>query len=62
MHVNFGIMPPFEQKIRNKKERYAAYASRGKRTLQRYCDEVLGWDKPAEPAESDKVFESGESN
>ncbi len=62
MHVNFGIMPPFEQKIRNKKERYAAYASRGKRALQRYCDEVLGWDKPAEPAESDKVFESGESN
>lgn len=62
MHVNFGIMPPFEQKIRNKKERYAAYASRGKQALQRYCDEVLGWSKSAEPTESDKVFESDGSN
>ena len=29
MHVNFGIMEPFEQRIRNKRERYAAYARRG---------------------------------
>lgn len=29
MHVNFGIMPPFEQRIKNKQQRYAAYARRG---------------------------------
>lgn len=41
MHVNFGIMPPFEPKIRNKKERYAAYALRGKQALDHYCDNEL---------------------
>ena len=41
MHVNFGIMPPFEPKIRNKKERYAAYALRGKQALSHYCDNDL---------------------
>lgn len=41
MHVNFGIMPPFEPKIRNKRERYAAYAARGKMALQDYCEKEL---------------------
>ena len=41
MHVNFGIMPPFEPKIRNKRERYAAYAARGKKALQDYCEKDL---------------------
>lgn len=36
MHVNFGILKPFEQKIKNKKERYAAYAERGKEMLDDY--------------------------
>jgi methylenetetrahydrofolate--tRNA-(uracil-5-)-methyltransferase len=27
-HVNFGILPPLEQKVRGKRERYAAYSSR----------------------------------
>ena len=36
MHVNFGIMPPLEVRIKNKKERYAAYASRGKEAMERY--------------------------
>lgn len=27
-HVNFGILPPMEQKVRGKRERYAAYSSR----------------------------------
>lgn len=38
MHVNFGIMKPFEKKIRNKRERYAAYASRGDEALQGYVE------------------------
>lgn len=36
MHVNFGIMDPLEQKIRNKQQRYAAYAQRGARALEDY--------------------------
>lgn len=38
MHVNFGIMRPFEKKIRNKRERYAAYAARGDEALQGYVE------------------------
>lgn len=36
MHVNFGIIRPLEQKVRNKRERYAAYAQRGAAALERY--------------------------
>lgn len=36
MHVNFGIMRPFEQRIRNKKERYRAYAERANAALAQY--------------------------
>lgn len=36
MHVNFGIMPPLSQRIRNKRERYAAYARRGEEALASY--------------------------
>ncbi|MDE8703051.1 methylenetetrahydrofolate--tRNA-(uracil(54)-C(5))-methyltransferase (FADH(2)-oxidizing) TrmFO [Adlercreutzia equolifaciens] len=36
MHVNFGIMCPFEQRIRNKKERYRAYADRANAALADY--------------------------
>lgn len=39
-HVNFGIMEPLEQKIRNKKDRYAAYAQRGAEALRRYKAEL----------------------
>ena len=35
-HVNFGIMAPLEQKVRNKRDRYAAYARRGAATLESY--------------------------
>lgn len=35
-HVNFGIMRPFEQRIRNKRDRYAAYAARGNQALRSY--------------------------
>lgn len=37
MHVNFGIMPPLSAPIRNKRERYAAYAERGREALASYC-------------------------
>ncbi len=36
MHVNFGIMPPLERPIKNKRERYQAYAKRGEAALQSY--------------------------
>ena len=38
MHVNFGIMPPLEQHIRNKQQRYAAYAARGTETMREYAE------------------------
>lgn len=40
MHVNFGIMEPLPQRIRNKRERYAAYAERGQDALARYREEL----------------------
>lgn len=36
MHVNFGIIKPLEQKVRNKRDRYAAYAQRGAEALGGY--------------------------
>lgn len=40
MHVNFGILRPFEKKIKNKRERYAAYAQRGKEALDAYVESL----------------------
>lgn len=40
MHVNFGIMAPLDQHIRNKRDRYAAYAERGERALLAYRDSL----------------------
>lgn len=40
MHVNFGIFPPLPQKVRNKRERYAAYAERGRRAMEGYAAEL----------------------
>ena len=28
MHVNFGLIPPLEPRVRGKRDRYAAYAAR----------------------------------
>lgn len=36
MHVNFGILKPLDQHIRNKGMRYAAYAERGSRAMEDY--------------------------
>lgn len=51
MHVNFGIMPPLPQKIRNKRERYAAYAARGAHSLESYVGELSRAGVPMELAE-----------
>lgn len=40
MHVNFGIMPPLEHPIRNKQQRYEAYALRGQEALSRWMSEL----------------------
>ena len=40
MHVNFGIVEPLEQKVRNKRDRYAAYAERGTMALDSYLREL----------------------
>ncbi|MBQ9021272.1 MAG: methylenetetrahydrofolate--tRNA-(uracil(54)-C(5))-methyltransferase (FADH(2)-oxidizing) TrmFO [Eggerthellaceae bacterium] len=41
MHVNFGIMPPLDHTIKNKKERYAAYAQRAMKAIDQYASQVL---------------------
>lgn len=40
MHVNFGIMPPLSQPVRNKGKRYEAYAQRGGQALEAYCADL----------------------
>ena len=61
MHVNFGILPPFEQRIRNKQERYARYAERGKAALSDYLDSFA--DKGLSPLLSETAaFERPEGN
>lgn len=40
MHVNFGILPPFEKRIRNKQERYERYAQRGQEALAGYLEKL----------------------
>jgi len=34
MHVNFGIVPPLEPRVKGKRERYAAYSSRARAALE----------------------------
>ena len=40
MHVNFGILKPLDQHIRNKGMRYAAYAERGARAMEGYVADI----------------------
>ena len=40
MHVNFGILKPLDQHIRNKGMRYAAYAERGSRVMEGYVADI----------------------
>lgn len=44
MHVNFGIMEPLVPPVRNKGERYKAYAARGLRALAFYKRELAAVD------------------
>ena len=39
MNANFGIIPPLEYKIRDKKEKYGVYAKRAEKKLKEYIDE-----------------------
>lgn len=39
MHVNFGIVPPLAEKVRGKRERYAAYTSRGRNDLAAFLSQ-----------------------
>ena len=39
-HVNFGMIEPLDTPVRNKKERYAAYAARGNSALEHYCNKL----------------------
>lgn len=41
LHVNFGIMPALEAPVRNKRERFAAYAERGATALTAYREELV---------------------
>ena len=40
MHVNFGLMPPLDPPIRNKRERYKAYADRGAKAIENYASDL----------------------
>lgn len=40
MHVNFGILKPLDQHIRNKGMRYAAYAERESRAMEGYVTDI----------------------
>lgn len=40
MHVNFGIMEPLDPPVRNKRQRYAAYAERGACAMSAYVDQL----------------------
>ena len=40
MHVNFGILKPLDQHIRNKGMRYVAYAERGSRAMEGYVADI----------------------
>lgn len=39
-HVNFGVMPPLDPPVRRKRERYEAYAARGRSAMLRYCADL----------------------
>jgi methylenetetrahydrofolate--tRNA-(uracil-5-)-methyltransferase len=40
MNANFGLFPPLEKKIRNKKERYEAFAARALETIQNFIKKL----------------------
>jgi len=38
MHVNFGIVPPLPDRVKGKRERYAAYSARAQNDLAQWLD------------------------
>lgn len=40
MHVNFGIMPPLEKRIKSKQDRYFAFAKRGEQAMNEYMSKL----------------------
>jgi methylenetetrahydrofolate--tRNA-(uracil-5-)-methyltransferase len=46
MHVNFGLMPPLEPPVKGKRERAAAYATRGASAMAQWlaAAQDLGFD------------------
>ncbi len=38
MHVNYGILPPLSERVRGKRERYAAYAQRARADLAKWIE------------------------
>ena len=50
MHVNFGILRPLKEHIRNKQERYSCYAQRGSNAMESYAESLR---------ESGLLFEEG---
>ena len=53
MHVNYGIIPPLETKVKNKRQRYAAYAARARDAVVSYRAELeeMGIFAPEIPSE-----------
>ena len=39
MHVNFGLVPPLAERVRGKRERYAAYSERARADMARWVAE-----------------------
>ena len=40
MKANYGILPPLPRRIRNKRERYAAYSRRALESLEAFLAQV----------------------
>ena len=41
MGANFGVLPPLDEKIRDKQQRYEKLAERAMRSLRTACDDML---------------------
>lgn len=54
MHVNFGIMEPLPERVKNKRLRYAAYADRGEASLRSYAEALAGQGLLAERAGAER--------
>ena len=40
MNANFGLLPPLEEKVKGRRERYLAYSKRSLRSLQEFVDKA----------------------